>query len=228
MNFTLFNDSTMTNKNSDKSNNNSSNSKSNKILNFICNSSNKIIHKEDLTQYKDNNIENINLNSSKQEIYFKLNSYSQGGKKVIFSSGIEEIDDDGKVDSSEEKYFYNISKRKFSTPPRNTKSSYKKTKEHIKTPYKTTKSRSSRNKSKQTKDINKNNNISTKSSNYWRSLLFDDERLINDLSPEQEIDINRNCNSIILENPYANKSEYRFLFGSNSLEDNDEELNKSF
>ena len=227
MNFTIFNDSSMTDKNSDKSNINSSSNKSNKILNFIYNSSNKIIHKEDLIQDKDNNIENINLNSSKNEIYFKLNSYSQGGKKVIFSSGIEEIDDDGKAESSEEKYFFNISKRKFSTPPRNTKSSYKKTKEHIKTPYKTTKSRSSRNKSKQTKDINKNN-ISTKSTNYWRSLLFDDERLINDLSPEQEIDINRNCNYIILENPYVNKPEYRFLFSNNSLEDNDEELNKSF
>ena len=227
MNFKIFNKSTMIDKNSDKSNNNSSISKSNKILNFIYNSSNKIIHKVELTQEKDNNIENINLNSSKKEIYFKLNSYSQGGKKVIFSSGIEEIDDDGKIDSSEEKYFFNISKRKFSTPPRNTKSSYKKTKEHIKTPYKTTKSRSSRNKSKQTKDINRNN-ISTKSKIYWRSLLFDDERGINDLSPEQEIDINRNCNSIILENPYANKLDYRFLFYNNSLEDNDEELNKSF
>jgi hypothetical protein len=217
----------MTDKNSDKSNNNSFNNKSNKILNFICNSSNKIIHKDELTKEKGNNIENINLNSSNKEKYFKLNSYSQGGKKVIFSSGIEEIDDDGKIDSSEEKYFFNISKRKFSTPPRNTKLSYKKTKEHIKTPYRTTKSRSSRNKSKQTKDIKKNN-ISTKSTNYWRSLLFDDERLINDLSPEQEIDINRNCNSIILENPYVNKSDYRFLFCNNSLEDNDEELNKSF
>ena len=160
MNFTIFNDSSMTDKNSDKSNINSSSNKSNKILNFIYNSSNKIIHKEDLIQDKDNNIENINLNSSKNEIYFKLNSYSQGGKKVIFSSGIEEIDDDGKAETSEEKYFFNISKRKFSTPPRNTKSSYKKTKEHIKTPYKTTKSRSSNYKSKQTKDINKNN-IST-------------------------------------------------------------------
>ena len=186
MNFKIFNNSTMIDKNSDKSNNNSSISKSNKILNFIYNSSNKIIHKVELTQEKDNNIENIDLNSSKKEIYFKLNSYSQGGKKVIFSSGIEEIDDDGKIDSSEEKYFFNISKRKFSTPPRNTKSSYKKTKEHIKTPYKTTKSRSSRNKSKQTKDINKNN-ISTKSKIYWRSLLFDDERGINYLSLNKKL-----------------------------------------
>ena len=225
MNFTIFNDSSMTNKNSDKSSNNSSNNKSNKIMNFIWNSNNKIIHKE-LTPEKENNIENINLNSSKNPI-FKLNSYSQGGKKVIFSSGIEEIDDDGKTDSFEEKYFFNISKRKFSTPPRNTKSSYKKTKEHIKTPYKTTKSRSSRNKSKQTKDKNKSS-ISTKSTNYWRSLLFDDEGAINDPSQEKEIDINRNCNSMILENPYANKLEYRFLFCNNSLEDNDEEFNKSF
>ena len=186
MNFKIFNNSTMIDKNSDKSNNNSSISKSNKILNFIYNSSNKIIHKVELTQEKDNNIENIDLNSSKKEIYFKLNSYSQRGKKVIFSSGIEEIDDDGKIDSSEEKYFFNISKRKFSTPPRNTKSSYKKTKEHIKTPYKTTKSRSSRNKSKQTKDINKNN-ISTKSKIYWRSLLFDDERGINYLSLNKKL-----------------------------------------
>ena len=131
-------------------------------------------------------------------------------------------------------FFENISKKKhFRTPPKNAKTSYKKTKEHIKTPYKTTKSRSSRNKSKSSKDNNiinfNKSNISTKSSNYWKTLLDNnDYTFMNNFSQEQDVDVNRNCNSVILDNPYINQKEYKNLFSNMSFEDNDEEMNKSF
>ena len=124
-------------------------------------------------------------------------------------------------------------KKHFRTPPKNAKTSYKKTKEHIKTPYKTTKSRSSRNKSKSSKDNNiinfNKSNISTKSSNYWKTLLDNnDYTFMNNFSQEQDVDVNRNCNSVILDNPYINQKEYKNLFSNMSFEDNDEEINKSF
>ena len=167
----------------------------------------------------------LNLTSYKKEIIFKLTTFSQERQQVIFSNGVEEIFDDSK-NVADDKLFYNISNKKFSIPPRNTKSSYKKTKEHIKTPYKTTKSRSSRNKSKNIKENNKDNN-SKKRNNYFRSLLFDEEMLNNNISQDMNIDINRVCNSVIMENPFGNKKEYRALFCNNYTDDNEEDLNKS-
>jgi hypothetical protein len=199
---------------------NTNNNNKNRALNFIFNSSNKIFKKE--SQENENNTE-IYLTSNKKEIFFKLSSFSQEKQKVIFSSGIEEIFDDTK-DSLDDKFIFNISNKKFSTPPRNTKSSYKKTKEHIKTPYRTTKSRTSKNKTKKTKENNKSS-ISTKSSNYWKSLLFDEEMVNKNIPSDVNIDINRNCNSVILENPY--KIEFKLLFNDNFSDDNEEDLNKS-
>jgi len=195
-----------------------SNNNKNRILNFIFNSSNKMFKKAE----NENNSE-ISLTSDKKEIVFKLSSFSQEKQKVIFSSGIEEIFDDSK-DTLDDKFIFNISNKKFSTPPRNTKSSYKKTKEHIKTPYRTTKSRTSKNKTKKSKENNKST-ISTKSSNYWKSLLFDEEMINKNISQDINIDINRNCNSIILENPY--KIDFKLLFSDNFSDDNEEDLNKS-
>ena len=111
------------------------------------------------------------------------------------------------------------------------KTSYKKTKEHIKTPYKTTKSRSSRNKSKNTKEINiwnNKSNISSKSSYYWKSLLDNDDTIMKNFSQENEFEVNRICNSVILDNPFINQPEYKNNFHNISLDDNDEDLNKSF
>ena len=98
-----------------------------------------------------------------------------------------------------------------------------KTKEHIKTPYKTTKSRSSRNKSKSSKDNNiinfNKSNISTKSSNYWKTLLDNnDYTFMSNFSQEQDVDVNRNCNSVILDNPFNNQKEYKNLFGDEQFD----------
>ena len=224
MNFKKNENSKNKNRKQEDNNINPENINNNKkrALNFIFNSSNKLFKKE----YPENeNNSDINLASYKKEIIFKLTSFSQERQQVVFSNGVEEIFDDSKI--ADDKLFYNISNKKFSTPPRNSKSSYKKTKEHIKTPYKTTKSRSSRNKSKNNKENNKSN-ISTKSSNYWKSLLFDEEMINNNISQDMNIDINRICNSVILENPFGNKKEYRTLFSNNYNDDNEEDLNKSF
>ena len=226
MNFIQYNDTITNNKNNEKIYNNSSDNKFNKILNFIYNSNKKQFKKESNPE-NENNSNKISSSSLKREIVFKLSSYSQESQKVKFSSRIEEIEDDTKNDLIEDNYFLKLSNKKFNTPPRNTKSSYKKTKEHIKTPYKTTKSHSSKNKSKNMKEKNKSN-ISTKSSNYWKTLLYDDETIINNYSQEQELGMIRNCNSAIFDNPYNNKDEYHHLFCEYSIEDNEEDLNKSF
>ena len=225
MNFLRYDNSN--NKNNYKEDNNKINfhnksNNKNKTLNYIFSSSNKLFKKE---SPENENNSDINLNSYKREIIFKLTSFSQEKQQVIFSSGVEEIFDDSK-NIVDDKLFYNISNKKFSTPPRNTKSSYKKTKEHIKTPYKTTKSRSSRNKSNNIKENNKSK-VSTKSTNYWKSLLYDEEMINNNISQDMNIDINRICNSVIMENPYGNKKEYRTLFCNNYTDDNEEDLNKS-
>ena len=211
------------NKNNDdikQNSNDTNNNNRNRILNFIFNSSNKIFKKE--SPENENNSE-ISLTSDKKEIVYKLSSFSQEKQTVIFSSGIEEIFDDSK-DTLDDKFIFNISNKKFSTPPRNTKSSYKKTKEHIKTPYRTTKSRTSKNETKKSKENNKSR-ISTKSSNYWKSLLFDGEMINKNIPQDISIDINRNCNSVILENPY--KIDFKLLFSDYFSDDNEEDLNKS-
>lgn len=198
------------------------NNNRNKALNFIFNSNYKLFQKD--SQESETNSQ-LNIPSYKREILFKLTSFSQGKQNVVFSNGIEEIYDDDKNDG-DEKFFENISNKKFNTPPRTTKSSYKKTKDHIKTPYKTTKSHSSINKSKKSEKNNKSN-LSTKSNNYWKSLFFDEEMINNNISQDVNIDINHMCNSVIIENPFNNKIEYRLLFCNNFSDDNDEELNKS-
>lgn len=222
MNFMKNDVSIILNKNNDdiKRNPNDTINNRKKALNFIFDSSNEMFKKES----SENEINSdINLTSNKKEIFFKLSSFSHEKQKVIFSSGIEEIFDDSK-ETLDDKFIFNISNRKFSTPPRNTKSSYKKTKEHIKTPYRTTKSRSSKNKAKKTKEKNKSS-ISTKCSNYWKSLLFDEEMINKNIPQDVNIDINRNCNSVILENPY--KIDFKLLFNDNLSDDNEEDLNKS-
>ena len=226
MNFIPLDNSSTFNKNSENNKENFYNSDDShsRILKFIYNSNNKLL-KKDFFRENENNSE-ISINSQKNEKYFKLSSFSLQKPKVIFSNGIEEIYDDSKNISDDDKFIYNISNKKFSTPPRNTKSSYKKTKEHIKTPYRTTKSRSSKNKTKKNKDNNKSN-ISTKSNIYWKSLLYDEEIMDNNISQEINIEINRNCNSVILENNIDNKKEYKLIFGNNPYEDNEEDLNKS-
>ena len=206
-----------------------SQSNNSRFLNFIYNSNNRLM-KKDLTE-KENNSEKLSLSSLKKEIIIKLTSFSQESRNVQFSSGIEEIESESKDET--DNIFSKISnKKKFSTPPRKLKSSYKKTKEHIKTPYKTTKSRSSKNKSKNNMDINTNfynkSNASTKSSYYWKSLLDNDGIIFQDFSQGYDIEINKACNSVIMDNPYINQKEYRKLFCNISLEDNDEDLNKSF
>ena len=199
-----------------------------RLLNFIYNSNNRLSFKD--FSEKENNTEKKSFDNLKKEIMYKLTSYSQEGRNVQFSSGIEEIESE--IKEEDDNFFEKISnKKKFKTPPKSIKTSYKKTKEHIKTPYKTTKSRSSRNKSKNTKDsiINyKKSNASTKSSYYWKILLDNGNTFTKNFSQEQEVDINRNCNSVILENPYINQKEYKNIFLNMSFEDNDEEINKSF
>ena len=199
-----------------------------RLLNFIYNSNNRLLFKD--FSEKENNTEKKSFDNLKKEIMYKLTSYSQEGRNVQFSSGIEVIESE--IKEEDDNFFEKISnKKKFKTPPKSIKTSYKKTKEHIKTPYKTTKSRSSRNKSKNTKDsiINyKKSNASTKSSYYWKMLLDNGNTFTKNFSQEQEVDINRNCNSVILENPYINQKEYKNIFLNMSFEDNDEEINKSF
>ena len=202
-----------------------------RLLNFIYNSNRRLIRK-DFTE-KENNSEKLSLASLKKEILCKLTSYSQEGRSVQFSSNIEEIENESKNDQLEnDNFFMKLSnKKKYSTPPRKMKTSYKKTKEHIKTPYKTTKSRSSRNKSKNTKEINiwnNKSNISSKSSYYWKSLLDNDDTIMKNFSQENEFEVNRICNSVILDNPFINQPEYKNNFHNISLDDNDEDLNKSF
>ena len=215
---------------SEITNNNISSSRTSRILNFIYDSNNRLLFKD--FSEKENNTDKKSYESLKKEIIYKLTSFSQEGRNVQFSSRVEEIECDNKDEN--EIFFEKISKKKnYRTPPKNAKTSYKKTKEHIKTPYKTTKSRSSRNKSKNTKDSNiincNKSNVSTKSSNYWKT-LFDnnDNTFLKNFSQEQDDDVNRNCNSVILDNPYNNQKEYKNLFLNISLEDNDEEMNKSF
>ena len=211
----------------------SENSQSNnsRLLNFIYNSNHRLLRK-DFTE-KENNSEKLSLASLKKEILCKLTSYSQEGRSVQFSSGIEEIENDSKDDdiAENDSFFMKLSyKKKFNTPPRKIKTSYKKTKEHIKTPYKTTKSRSSRNKSKNSKESNlwnSKSNISTKSNYYWKSLLDNENTIMKNFSQGNENEINRICNSVILENPYTNQEEYKDIFYNIFLEDNDEDLNKS-
>lgn len=220
MNFRKFDNSSL---NNNKSHLHNSNNKS-RAWNFIFNSNNKLFKKESPTENEINSDKRIN--SQKKEVFLKLNSFSNEKQQVIFSNGIQEILYQEPETLEKDKFFFNISNKKFSTPPRNTKSSYKKTKEHIKTPYRTTKSRSSKNKSKSDKDNNKSN-FSTKSSNYWKSLLYVEEIMNNNISQEINIEINRICSSVILENPYGNKNEYRLLFNNISPEENEEDLNKS-
>ena len=215
---------------SEITNNNISSSRTSRILNFIYDSNNRLLFKD--FSEKENNTDKKSYESLKKEIIYKLTSFSQEGRNVQFSSRVEEIECDNKDEN--EIFFEKISKKKnYRTPPKNAKTSYKKTKEHIKTPYKTTKSRSSRNKSKNTKDSNiincNKSNVSTKSSNYWKT-LFDnnDNTFLKNFSQEQDDDVNRNCNSVILDNPYNNQKEYKNLFLNISLEDNDEEMNKYF
>ena len=200
-----------------------------RLLNFIYNSNNRLLFKD--FSEKENNTEKKSFDNLKKEIMYKLTSYSQEGRNVQFSSGIEEIESE--IKEEDDNFFEKISnKKKFKTPPKSIKTSYKKTKEHIKTPYKTTKSRSSRNKSKNTKDCNiinyNKSNASTKSSYYWKMLLDNGNTFTKNFSQEQEVDINRNCNSVILENPYINQKEYKNIFLNMSFEDKDEEINKSF
>jgi hypothetical protein len=215
---------------SEITNNNISSSRKSRILNFIYDSNNRLLFKD--FSEKENNTEKKSYESLKKEIIYKLTSFSQESRNVQFSSRVEEIECDNKDEN--EIFFEKISKKKnYRTPPKNAKTSYKKTKEHIKTPYKTTKSRSSRNKSKNTKDSNiincNKSNVSTKSSNYWKTLLENnDNTFLKNFSQEPDDDVNRNCNSVILENPYNNQKEYKNLFLNISLEDNDEEMNKSF
>ena len=212
----------------------SENSPSNnsRLLNFIYNSNHRLLRK-DFTE-KENNSEKLSLASLKKEILCKLTSYSQEGRSVQFSSGIEEIENDSKDDDIAENnsFFMKLSNnKKFDTPPRKIKTSYKKTKEHIKTPYKTTKSRSSRNKSKNSKESNlwnSKSNISTKSNYYWKSLLDNENTIMKNFSQGNENEINRISNSVIMENPFTNQEEYKDIFYNISLEDNDEDLNKSF
>ena len=139
--------------------NDKSSSRKDRLLNFIYNSNNRLL-KKDFPE-KENNSEKISLSSLKKEIIYKLTSFSQEDRSVQFSPGIEEIECESRNDIDEnDSFFMKLSnKKKFSTPPKKMKSSYKKTKEHIKTPYKTTKSRSTKNKSKNTNDINLNKNI---------------------------------------------------------------------
>ena len=215
---------------SEITNSNISSSRKSRILNFIYHPNNRLLFKD--FSEKENNTEKKSYESLKKEIIYKLTSYSQERRNVQFSNGIEEIECENKDES--DIFFENISKKKhFRTPPKNAKTSYKKTKEHIKTPYKTTKSRSSRNKSKSSKDNNiinfNKSNISTKSSNYWKTLLDNnDYTFMSNFSQAQDVDVNRNCNSVILDNPYINQKEYKNLFSNMSFEDNDEEMNKSF
>ena len=213
---------------SEITNSNISSSRKSRILNFIYHPNNRLLFKD--FSEKENNTEKKSFDNLKKEIMYKLTSYSQEGRNVQFSSGIEEIESE--IKEEDDNFFEKISnKKKFKTPPKSIKTSYKKTKEHIKTPYKTTKSRSSRNKSKNTKDsiINyKKSNASTKSSYYWKILLDNGNTFTKNFSQEQEVDINRNCNSVILENPYINQKEYKNIFLNMSFEDNDEEINKSF
>ena len=202
-----------------------------RLLNFIYNSNHRLLRKD--FSEKENNSEKLSLASLKKEILCKLTSYSQEGRSVQFSAGIEEIENDSKDDIAENDIFFMklSNKGKFNTPPRKLKTSYKKTKEHIKTPYKTTKSRSSRNKSKNSKESNFGNsksNISTKSNYYWKSLLDNENDIAKNFSQGNEVEINRICNSVILDNPFLNQKEYKDIFYNNSLEDNDEDLNKSF
>ncbi len=235
MNFIRFDDSITYNKNNSNKfghnpNFNYTNNNHSRSLNYIYHSNNKLFQKE-LTPEKENDSSNICLTSLKKEIYYKLSSYSQEDQKVKFSSGIEEIYDENKNDifDNDNKLFFNISNKKFSTPPRNTKSSYKKTKEHIKTPYRTTKSNSTRNKGKINKEKDKYKSIlSCKSSNFWKSLFSNEDMMNDNIAKDMDIDINRNCNSIILENPYFNKKEYRIHFCNISHDNNEEDLNKSF
>ena len=215
---------------SEITNNNISSSRKSRILNFIYDSNNRLLFKD--FSEKENNTDKKSYESLKKEIIYKLTSFSQESRNVQFSSRVEEIECDNKDEN--EIFFEKISKKKnYRTPPKNAKTSYKKTKEHIKTPYKTTKSRSSRNKSKNTKDSNiincNKSNVSTKSSNYWKTLLENnDNTFLKNFSQEPDDDVNRNCNSVMLENPYNNQKEYKNLFLNISLEDNDEEMNKSF
>ena len=219
--------------NSSRISNDKSSSRKDRLLNFIYNSNNRLL-KKDFPE-KENNSEKISLSSLKKEIIYKLTSFSQEDRSVQFSPGIEEIECESRNDIDEnDSFFMKLSnKKKFSTPPKKMKSSYKKTKEHIKTPYKTTKSRSTKNKSKNTNDININNNnnksnVSTKSSYYWKSLLDNENMILKNLTQGNEVEINRLCNSVILENPFMVQKEFKKIFYNFSLEDNDEDLNKSY
>lgn len=162
-----------------------------------------------------------------------MTSYSQDGRSVQFSQSVEEIENESKNDIIEnENFFMKLSnKRKYNTPPRNIKTSYKKTKEHIKTPYKTTKSRTTKNKSKNNQENNfwnNKSNFSSKSSYYWKSLLDNENQIMKNFSQGNEIEIKNVYNSVIIENPYINQDEYKNIFCNISLEDNDEDLNKSY
>lgn len=209
----------------------SSSPNNSRLLNFIYNSNHRLLRK-DFTE-KENNSEKLSLASLKKEILCKLACYSQEGRSVQFSAGIEEIENESKDDIAEnDSFFMKLSNRKkYNTPPRKLKSSYKKTKEHVKTPYKTTKSRSSRNKSKTSKESNfwnSKSNISTKSNYYWKSLLDNENDIAKNFSQGIENEINRVSNSVILDNPFLSQNEYKNIFYNDSLEDNDEDLNKSF
>ena len=202
-----------------------------RLLNFIFNSNHRLM-KKDFTE-KENNSEKLSLASLKKEILCKLTSYSQEGRSVQFSSSVEEIENESKKDIMEnDNLFMKLTNnKKYNTPPRKLKVSYKKTREHVKTPYKTTKSRSSRNKSKNSKENNfwtNKSNFSSKTSYYWKSLLDNDNTILKNFSQENEFEVNRVCNSLILDNPFSNQKEYKNIFYHFSLEENEEDLNKSF
>ena len=173
----------------------------NNLINII-NKSNKSIKQNELLSQ--NNIKQYQYSNSIKEGIIKIFPYSKISRKVEFNQQTEEYEPD--INKS-----FNGSNRKLFTPKKRNTKSYKKTKEHIKTPFKSTKSKSSIVKSQiSIKSKNKNNYV------LWKSLLPDENM---DISFENEYLDNYYTEKIA--NPYLCKIKYMDDF--QNCKDNEDE-----
>lgn len=182
----------------------------NNLVNII-NKSNKSIKQNELSSQ--NSFKPFHLSNTIKDGIFKILPYSKISRKIEFNQQTEEYENIEEINKS-----FNNSNRKLCTPKKRNTKSYKKTKEHVKTPFKSTKSKSSIIKSQiNIKPMSKNNFV------LWKSLLPDEYM---DSSFENDY-LDEHYYTERIENPYLSKNNYIDDFQNYKDNEDDDEDNKS-